>query len=766
MLGVMSGRFRGGGRRVERRARNRPRGAVELERAVLALFAGRGKPLLGSREIAKRLALLRGQMGSLQGLLRTLEKKSVLERVGGRYRMRRSDGRVEAILQQGSDGKFFAREGDRVLRLGDVGDAQPGDRIQVQVFGPEENATAEFIERAEGARETWVGTLERSRLGYALVPYRGRGEDSYRLASKHLLGAEVGERVEAEALESRSGRDRPALRVIRRLGRPGEAEADFRAVVWHRRLPVDFAKGVLAEVESLPSEIDPRALRGRRDLRDRCFITVDPESARDHDDAVFVDDSGSGPPRLWVAIADVSHFVAPGSALDRAAWARGNSVYFPGRSIPMLPERISSDLCSLRPGVDRLVLAVEMQVDGEGAVRNVRFHRAVIRSRERLSYAQAAVVLGASEASPKMSPEPEATDLGEEVDGQLRALGAVTARLAERRHAALSIDFDLPQPEVLLDDAGRARDVRRAERGPAHRAIEEAMLAANRAVAEALLRSPLAAVYRIHEQPDPKDLAELDQFYQAFGLRGRNRGGLLDRAAIALALGEAAGRPEEGLINYSTLRAMKQARYAVTCSGHFALGFDAYLHFTSPIRRYADLMVHRAVKDLLAGRPASSEGVELAERAAVRTSARERAAVEAEREMTDLARCEVMRERVGDEFRATVSGVAAHGLYITLDSPFVEGMVPVSRLSGYFDHDPARHRLVSRGSRQQYRVGDRVEVIVVSVNSERGWIDLELVGKGSDAQTRSSPKTSGAKHPGRPSGAGRGRRGRGPRPRR
>ena len=702
----------------------------------------------------------------MQRLLRTLENKAVIERVGGRYRLRRTDGRVEAVLQRDADGGFFVRKGERALRLGDAGDAQPGDRILVQVFGPERNATAEFIERAERTRETWVGTVERSRLGYSLIPYRGRGEDSFRLAAKHLLGAEVGERVEAEPIAARSSSDRPALRVIRRLGRPGEAESDFCAVVWHRRLPVAFSSATLAEAESLPDEIDPSDLRGRLDLRDRCFITIDPESARDHDDAVFVDVAGSGHPRLWVAIADVSHFVAPGSALDRTAWARGNSVYFPGRAIPMLPERISSDLCSLRPGVDRLVLAVEMEVDGEGAVRNARFHSAVIRSRQRLSYAQAEGALGGSEASRAASPEARPPGLDEEVDEQLRALGEVTARMAKRRFAALSIDFDLPQPEVLLDDQGRARDVRKAERGPAHRAIEEAMLAANRAVAEALLKSPLAAVYRIHEQPEVKNLAELDQLYQAFGLRGRNRGGLLDRAAIARALGEAAGRPEERLINYSTLRAMKQARYAVTCSGHFALGFDAYLHFTSPIRRYADLMVHRALRDMLAGRPASSEGAERAERAALRTSARERAAVEAEREMTDLARCEVMRERIGDQFQATVSGVAEHGLYITLDAPFVEGMVPVSRLSGYFDYDRERHRLVSRGSRQQYRVGDRVKVEVASVNSERGWIDLELISEGSGEKTRASPTRSGAGDRGRRRVAGRGRRGRGPRPRR
>ena len=693
------------------------------------MLAGRVRPLLGRREIVRRLGLIRVQVDPLKGLLQRLVKKGVLEGVGGRFRMRREDGLVEGAVECRSDGSPFLRDGDRLLRLGEVGDAREGDWIRAKEFGSAPSAAAEFVEVVEGPRATWVGCLERGRKGYELIPYRGKERESLPIASRDLLGARVGEMVEAEFVAPGPGGRRSGLRVVERLGLPGDAEASFRAVAWHRRLPTTFPRAAVEEAESIPERIERAELTRRIDLRERCFITIDPESARDHDDAVFVETSGSSAAsRIWVAIADVSHFVEAGSELDRQAWLRGNSIYFPGRSIPMLPERISSDLCSLGPDVDRLVIAIEMEIGAEGKVRTARLHEGVIRSRRRLSYVQAAQIL--SEAEVVQAPSDDGSRLDEEVRAQIRSLDEVTGRMARRRRAERSIDFDLPQPEVILDRAGRPKDIRRAAMGPAHRMVEEAMLAANQAVAKVLGESGQAAVFRIHEPPGVEDLRELADFYRGVGLLRGRQGAPLDRPAIARALREAAGRPEEAAIHYSTLRAMKQARYASNSSGHFALGFDAYLHFTSPIRRYADLVVHRAVRRTLSGQAGSEETAEWADRVAIRTSARERVAVAAEREMIDLARCAVMRERVGDHFEGTITGVADHGLYVTLDAPFVQGMVRISRLSGFFDYDPIRHRLVARGSRLQYRIGDHVKVQVISVNSLRGWVDLDLVVEG------------------------------------
>ncbi len=724
----------GGGRRRPSKT-SRPRSAAELESRVLGLLGGKARPLLGSREIVRRLGLVRVQLGLLQALLQRLVKKGVLEGVGGRFRMRRQDGLVEGEVECRSDGFLYLRDGDRLLRLGEVGDAREGDWVRAKAFGPAPSATAEFVEVVHGPRTSWVGCLERGRKGYQLIPYRGTERESLPIASHDLLGAQVGEMVKAELVAPRARGRGVGVRVVERLGLPGDAEANFRAVAWHRRLPMTFSQAAVDEAESIPEKIGQAELTRRVDLRDRCFITIDPETARDHDDAVFVETAGpSASSRIWVAIADVSHFVEPGSELDRQAWLRGNSVYFPGRSIPMLPERISSDLCSLRPDVDRLVIAIEMEIGPDGKVGVSRLHEGVIRSRRRLSYAQAARSL--SEAEVAQASSDDRSWLDREVRAQIRSLDEVTGRMARRRRDDRSIDFDLPQPEVILDRAGRPKDIRRAAIGPAHRMVEEAMLAANQAVARVLQESGQATVFRIHEPPGVEDLRELADFYRGIGLLRGRQNAPLDRAAIARALREASGRPEEAVIHYSTLRAMKQARYASDSSGHFALGFDAYLHFTSPIRRYADLVAHRAVRRMLSGLAGSQETAEWADRVAIRTSARERVAVAAEREMIDLARCAVMSERVGDRFEGTVTGVASHGLYITLDAPFVEGMVRISRLTGFFDYDPIRHRLVAQGSGLQYRIGDRVKVEVISVNSLRGWVDLDLVV---EPQTKTTP---------------------------
>jgi ribonuclease R len=733
----------------------------------LGLLGGRVRPLLGSREIVRRLGLIRVQVDPLKALLQRLAKKGVLEAVGGRFRMRRQDDLVEGAVEVGGDGSPYLRDGDRLLRLGELGGAVEGDRVRAKEFGSSPIATAELVEVLEGPQTIWIGSVEQGRRGYELIPYRGRERESLPIMSRDLLGAQVGEMVKAELVARSSGSRGSGVRVVEVFGNLEEAEARFRAVAWHRRLPTTFSQTALEESEAIPERIATAELDRRTDLRDRCFITIDPETARDHDDAVFVEATEPSLGfRMWVAIADVSHFVQPGSELDGQAWIRGNSVYFPGRSIPMLPERISSDICSLRPDVDRLVIAVEMEIDLGGKVQRSRLHEAVIRSRSRLSYAQAAESLG--KAGLGGEPSGAGPALPQEVCAQIRRLDDVTERMARRRRADQSIDFDLPQPEVVLDRRGRPRDIRRAAVGPAHRMVEEAMLAANQSVARVLRESGQAAVFRVHEPPGGEDLRELGDFYRGIGLLRGRRGAPLDRAAIARALAEARGRPEEAAVHYSTLRAMKQARYASNCSGHFALGFDSYLHFTSPIRRYADLVVHRAVRRMLSGLVGAEQTAEWADRVAIRTSARERVAVAAEREMVDLARCAVMRERVGDHFKGTITGVADHGLYITLDRPFVEGMVRISRLSGFFDYDPIRHRLVAQGSRLQYRIGDRVKVQVTSVNSLRGWVDLDLVV---EARTKNPPvgdksERSGSKgldirkYSSRPGKRGRKRRGR------
>ncbi len=561
-----------------------------------------------------------------------------------------------------------------------------------------------------------------------MTPYRDDGRWAIAVGRGELSGAQDGEVVELAPLTPRRGRARarpvPSRgRVLRVLGRPGDAEADFQAVVWRRRLPLEFPAEALAEAEALGDGIDSAERARRVDLCARAFLTIDPENARDHDDAVCVEPLRDGA-RLQVAIADVSHYVAEGSAIDREALRRGNSVYFPDRAIPMLPERLSSELCSLREGAERLAFAVELEIDRRGGVRRCSFYPAVIRSRARLAYAEAARAMEGAGGP------------GGEVGAGLRDLDRLARVLRRRRFAAGSIDFDLPQAEIVLGDDLRPVELVEAPRSAAHRAIEEAMLAANRAVAESLVGAGVPAVFRNHEAPLPEDLEDLHELFSGFGLAAGSPRDLLDPRRLAAALAQVEGRPEERLVHQVVLRSMRQARYEAQSRGHFALAFDHYTHFTSPIRRYADLVVHRALAGQLEPGSARRQDGGRLERVAERVSLRERVAMEAEREMIDLKQCAFMAERVGLEYDGTVTGVAPHGLYVTLDGIFVDGLVHVSRLPGQLHFDERAHALVAARGGRRFRLGDRLRVRVASVNPVRAWIHFELV----------RPRRAGAAH--------------------
>jgi ribonuclease R len=499
----------------------------------------------------------------------------------------------------------------------------------------------------------------------------------------------------------------PWARVTRRLGRPGEPDADVAAVVWRHRLPGPFTPEVLEEAARAAAEPIADEVARRVDLRELPFVTIDPATARDHDDAIALESLEDGRHRLHVAIADVSHYVATGSPLDREALRRGNSVYFPDRAIPMLPPALSSDACSLREGRDRLALVVELVYDDRGERLRRGFYPAVIRSRAQIPYEQAEAVMRGEAEHPQAA--------------MLRALDALAATLSERRHRAGALSLDLPESTVRFDAAGHPVDVLRARQGIAHRAVEESMLAANRAVAAQLVASRLTAIYRNHDPPAPDDLARLESVLRRFGL---HEGGELDGPALSAALDRT---PEElaRVVHPIALRAMRQARYGDVCRGHYALAADSYLHFTSPIRRYPDLVVHRALKARLAGEAPRLDPMR-ARRMAARCSFRERLAERAERELVDLKKCAFLAGHVGEELDGSVTGVARHGLYVTLDRWPIEGLVHVSSLPEFVSLDAEELSLVAEGSRRRYTLGDRLRVAVAAVDPIRARIDFEI----------------------------------------
>ena len=689
--------------------------ANDRERVLAEL---RARPR-SERELLDRLGGGHHQKRRLRRLLRDLLRRGELERRDRRYRLPRSDGLLVGVFSAGPGAGGLVTTGTgRRFEVRSAAGAESGDGVLLLPLGGPHARRGEILEVRDARRHQWIGLVQLDLAGAIVTPYRDDEEWGIPVPRKQLGRAREGDVVVLEPASKPGRGGRPTGRVVEVLGRPGEPEPDFRAVVWHRRLPVEFPEDVRAEAAAIPAP----ALDGpgdREDLRALPFVTIDPASARDHDDAVFVEAGEGGGSRLWVAIADVAHFVPEGSALDREALRRGNSVYFPDRAIPMLPERLSGDLCSLLPEVDRFALVARLDLAADGRPRGHRLLRAVVRSRARLSYGEAAAAM----AGDTPRPDPQ-------VDASLARLARVARALTARRLAAGAIDFDLPATEIELDAHGMPVSITRAVRTEAHRAIEEAMLAANRAVAETLVAEDVPAIFRIHEAPAEEDAATLRKLLESFGLLDARGRGPLAPKQIARAVARAAGRPEERLVNLTVLRAMQQARYDAECKGHFALAFRAYLHFTSPIRRYADLVVHRAVRAWLAG----GERLER-QRAraghhgpmATRISWRERVAMNAERDMADLKKCAFMATRLGQELDGTVTGVAQQGVYVTLDRFFVEGLVHVSTLPEWVELDESRHALVARGSGRRYGLGDRYRVLVEQVDPVKGWINFSLV---------------------------------------
>jgi ribonuclease R len=544
------------------------------------------------------------------------------------------------------------------------------------------------------------GVVRQGRRGLEL---RAHPDDGSLRAALHRAAPLAPGDVVALRFEG-GGRVRPGAR----LGRVGDPDLDFAALSDAFGLPERFPAACLRELDALAE--DGAGALPRLDLRPLPFVTIDPARARDHDDAVFAEPEGAGF-RLWVAIADVSHYVPAGSALDREARARGNSVYLPDRVVPMLPPRLSGDLCSLVPDEDRPALAVEVFVDADGAPQRRRVAAAWIRSRARLAYERAAAW---------MAGEPGA-DAG--LSASLGALAAAARRLRERRVADGSLDLELIEPEPEVDAAGRVVAIRPAARTEAHRAIEEAMLAVNRGVAALLVEAGRPTLHRVHEPPDPRELAGLEPVLATLGLwpgRLRRAPGPEDLPELAEAARERGLRAVQALL----VRSMRQARYAERPLGHFALAFEHYLHFTSPIRRYADLVVHRAVKALLAReRPPRAAGLaDLAEH----LSLRERAAAKAEYQALDWKRAALLLPRVGQLFDGRVSGVAAPGLFVTLDAVCGDGLVPLGSLPRHAHLDLRRMRLTL--GRTRVALGDAVRVRLVGVDPGRGRFRLALAG--------------------------------------
>ncbi|HLJ74786.1 MAG TPA: ribonuclease R, partial [Thermoanaerobaculia bacterium] len=476
-----------------------------------------------------------------------------------------------------------------------------------------------------------------------------------------------------------------------------------------------------------PLDVASNEITKRDDLREHNIVTIDGETAKDFDDAVEVIRLPNGNYRLGVHIADVAHYVTEGSILDEEAFERGTSVYFPGRAIAMLPERLSNGICSLNPRVDRLTFSVDIEIDTRGRFVDRRAYKSVIRTKERMTYTDVNAILTAR------TPELEKR-YGYLIPDFERMLELYKI-LRTRREARGSIDFDLPEADVMLSESGEIESIQASERNVAHRIIEEFMLSANEVVAQELVFANQPGIFRVHQQPDPRKLEDLREILKEFKLALRGDVEEIRPGELQRILKTVVGTPEERFLTNLVLRSMKRAFYSEENLGHFALGLDHYCHFTSPIRRYPDLVVHRRLHELLLHGPAHGDRLQKLERKhpiyASQSSEREKRAEEAEREVLEWKKVIFMRDRVGESFSGVVTGVMPFGLFVELDEFFVQGLVPIATIgTDYWQFREREHRLRGESSHRELRLGDHVVVEVKSIDEDRRQIEFRLVEAG------------------------------------
>ncbi len=611
--------------------------------------------------------------------------------------------------------------GDLFLSPREMRQVLHGDRIVAQVIGVDARGRREgrIVEVLERPERRVVGRYYRDDHLSHVTPDDRRLNQDILIPAGAEGAAAHGQIVVAEISEPPSAHRPPLGRVIEVLGDHMAPGMEIEIALRKYELPHVWPEAVEREAARLPAAVPEADTKGRIDLRALPLVTIDGEDARDFDDAVYCERNGRGW-RLLVAIADVSHYVKPGTALDREAYTRGNSVYFPNHVIPMLPEALSNGLCSLNPEVDRLCMVCDMDITARGEIKDYRFYAAAMRSHARLTYNEVAAMLVAGDEPLRRRYAPLLPALSE--------LYALYQVLRQARMARGAVDLDLPETRFVFDAQRKIERIVPLVRNDAHKLIEECMLAANVCAAALLTAHEVPALYRIHEGPTLEKLMDLRRFLSELGLSlgGGEKPGSGDYAKLLV---QAQGRPDLGLIQTVLLRSLSQAIYSPDNVGHFALGYVNYTHFTSPIRRYPDLLVHRAIKAILARAPVADAAAGLAHTSAAadHCSITERRADEATRDVNSWLKAEFMLDKVGEEFDGIITGVASFGFFVALEDIFVEGMVHVTALGNdYYHFDPARFRLSGERTRVTYRLGDHVRVRVVRVDLDAAKIDFEL----------------------------------------
>jgi ribonuclease R len=716
-----------------------------LEEQVIQFLSSHSKSTFSSKQLAKRLRVKKKDFKDFRRFLRQLPRTGQIKEVqGGVFQWSESkkkrepktktayrhgeEARLEGVLQQYRGGFAFVLPSDKskedvFIPPGGMGGALHGDRVLIRILKPQGQRKAEgqVIRILDRKTKNIVGIFETGKSYGRIIPWDKKLQVSPIVSTKNFNGATDGMMVEGELI---SDGTTPEARIVALLGFQGEPDLDAKIIISKYQLPREFPNEVREEAEQV-AFIRPEDYQGRKDFRQWDTVTIDGEKARDFDDAISITTFKNGNFLLGVHIADVAHYVKEHTLLDEEAQERGNSVYFPDLVIPMLPEKLSNDICSLNPQVDRLTMSVVMRINQNGEMIDYHVYPSVINSNERMTYS---AVKGIVE-----DHDPDLLRRYEPLVDMFLSMKTLALLLMQKRRKRGSIDFDLPEPEIIIDlTTGRMTGVVKAERNFAHRIIEEFMLLTNEVVATHIGNSRLPGIYRVHEPPPPEKIMDFAGVAATLGYHLPSDPKKIQPRDLQRLLSKTEGKPEERFINVLLLRSMSRARYDAQNGGHFGLALDSYTHFTSPIRRYPDLIVHRVLKAILANKKQAIQKIvkmgpqipEFAEHCSIT----ERRADDAEREFLQLKKVEFMRDKLGEVYEGYISGVAPYGMFIELKEFFIEGLIPLKYMDDdhYVYHDK-RHFFKGKRTSKVYRLGDPVKVQVVRVDRDKREIDFLLV---------------------------------------
>ncbi len=635
---------------------------------------------------------------------------------------------ISGTVQGHPDGFGFLVPDDKTkhpddLFLGprEMAQVMHGDRAMVRMSGLDRKGRPEgkIVEVLERGTKTLVGRVIQGQ-GVTIVAAEDKRINQDILIPYHLdMGAKPGQVVMVELTAQPSSGAHPMGKVVQILGNYADSGMEIEIALRKHKLPHEFTPAAIHQAQSIPTLVQAADYKGRIDCRELPLITIDGETARDFDDAVYVETAGAGW-RLVVAIADVSFYVKPDDALDKEAFERGNSVYFPRRVIPMLPEALSNGLCSLNPDVERLCMICDMQIDATGIVNSYKFYPSVMRSKARMTYTKVAEMLE--------NPQDETAQEYAHIMPHVQNLYSLFKLMLNQREKRGAIEFESTETQMIFDDNGKIDKIVPVKRNDAHKLIEECMLAANVCAADFLSKNEQTALYRIHEGPTPEKLEALRTFMAevGFGVTGGDKPHAKDYGKL---MNQIKTRPDAQLLQTVLLRSMQQAVYSPDNVGHFGLAYEAYAHFTSPIRRYPDLLIHRAIKAVVNGEKYKAKDWN---NLGVHCSMTERRADDATRDVNNWLKCYYMQDKIGEVFEGTIAGVTAFGVFVALDGVYVEGLIHVTELGNdYFNYDKARHEMLGERTGVRFRLGDRLTVKVARVDLETSKIDFTLISHAS-----------------------------------